>query len=154
MTTPKTAQAVLNLPDNEATFAIDVEGETTGNHYTGSFTVICVPNQRQKAAANVEEATMRRNTEPTVLDANTVYFIKCIAQLQFRVTKCPQWWQDAQMGRDLYDLKPIFEVMEKAIEAETKWREKACADKKPAAPAFDQPNEVAVDDTLPTTDQK
>lgn len=143
------ASAVLNLPNNETTFTVDVEGEVTGNRYTGSFTAICVPNQRQKAAAALLESEMLVSTKGdlSVLDENTRYFIKCIAQLQFRLIKFPTWWQESDGGRNLYDINPIVEAMSKALDAENEWRKKAFEGKK-TEPKFTDRPPTQVDDTI------
>lgn len=136
------AKGAINLPDNKATFTIDVEGEVTGIRYQGNFECICILSQAAKTAASVMEARMRDNL--TQIDDSALLFCRAISQLEFRVIGAPAWWKENDKGRLLPDITPVLRAFNEALKAEENWRQAILKKKEP--PAQNVPPEVKTTD--------
>lgn len=123
MPTPKIQS---DLPPNEKTFSIDVEGDTTKQRSVGQFTCRCVLNLAQRAEADLIEARLNQGLKDVRSTTQTLHFV--LAQLYVRVVKAPNWWRNSYLpdegvpGKLLMDLNVVSRVFEECMTAESEWR--------------------------------
>jgi hypothetical protein len=112
----------MELPNNEAVFSVDVEGETTFKRYDGQFTVRCVLNMGQKHAMELEKTRLLGNySSPTEgLAGIAVIF----ANLRAKITDGPEWWKQSAGGSNIKDENILVELYTNLQRTETEWRQK------------------------------
>lgn len=115
-------ESVKQLPPNEIVFDLMVEGDTTKKMWTGKFKSVCVPTIGQKARASIIEAQL--NNDLLNLDEATKIYHRMVSQCQVRILEAPDWWIASSSGQNLLDFNVLYEVWQKCIDAEGKWREK------------------------------
>lgn len=104
------------------TITIDAVGDTTGEKYTGSFTVRLFLTPRQK----LEISKIRNSIAPGITDSRTSDWQRAevMAQLMVRVEKAPKWWENSDGGADLVDENVVVDVFNAIVDAEAKARAK------------------------------
>jgi hypothetical protein len=109
-----------SLPNNIKTIHIDVEGETTGIRYEGSFGVKCALSIRDKQAVEVSKS---RLTEDMANPSNSLYAMAAmISILRAKIMDFPEWWKEVNYGSDLLDDNVLIELFEKCEQASEDWR--------------------------------
>jgi hypothetical protein len=122
----------MELPKNEATFAVDILGDTTFKKYEGQFTVRCVLTVGQRHAMELEKSRLLGSfASPT--DA-LVGLAEVLATLRARIIEAPEWWKQSAGGSTLSDENILMELYAKVGEVETAWRQKV---KELASPSKD-----------------
>lgn len=115
-------QATMNLPPNEETFEISVQGNVTKQMWVGKFRCVCVPNLRQRSQASVFEKQL--NGDLKTLDEDTVLYHRMVSQLSARILGAPDWWIASNNGQELLDVNVLFELWKNCIRLEGEWKTK------------------------------
>lgn len=123
----------MALPDNSATFTVRVIGEVSQEEYVGEFSCVCVPTAGARNAIIREELRITGDYEN--VPGELLVRGRWIANCRGRITSGPIWWKESRGGEDLMDDNVLKEVYDKALEAESKWREEV----KQKAEALRQP---------------
>lgn len=112
----------MELPKNEASFDVDVQGDTTFKQYQGQFTVRCVLSMGQKHAMELEKSRLLGSyTNPTdELEGLAIIF----ASLRAKVIEAPEWWKQSMGGATVNDENVLIELYNQAEKAEKEWRQK------------------------------
>jgi hypothetical protein len=110
------------LANLEKSFIIDLVGDTTGDKFSGTFTVKCVLSKREEMAADVRRRFILGPSPENALNmlASDAFVL---GQLSVRVTKSPSWWDRSDGGLELVDMNIIAKVFEEATKAELEFRE-------------------------------
>ena len=112
----------MELPKNEATFSVDLVGDTTMKRYEGQFTVRCVLNMGQKHAMELEKNRLMGGFDaPTNALAGMAVLLSSI---RAKVIDSPEWWKQSGAGASLSDDNILVVLYDKIIEAENAWRQK------------------------------
>lgn len=122
----------MELPKNEATFDVDVVGETTLKDYKGQFTVRCILTMGQKHAMELEKSRLLgsyANPTEELLGLAIIF-----ANLRAKITDGPEWWKQSAGGTTIKDENALVDLYNKVLKAEDEWRQKV---KELAAPAAD-----------------
>lgn len=112
---------LLELPNFEYTFALDVKGEESGKRYIGEFTYKR-PNLRQ--SSEIAKFKTRLDGDLTNLDTSISMLHQMLSQLRFCLIKYPDWWSESDFGLDLYDCNVIIELYKEAMDFEKKFDKK------------------------------
>lgn len=130
----------MELPKNEATFDMDIQGDTTFKQYQGLFTCRCILTMGQKHTMELEKSRLLGNyTNPTPdLDGLATIF----ATLRAKVIDGPEWWKQSLGGITISDENTLVELYKKVQKAEQEWRQKVkdLASPPAAAPDSQLPN--------------
>ena len=110
------------LPPIETQIEFECTGETTSKRYSGSFTVKCVLNNFE--ATEVILRSDRYNGGSQTLPVQTALFNRAIAELELRVKSAPEWWSKSDSGRLIFDQNVVFELFNKALEAQKEWKDR------------------------------
>jgi hypothetical protein len=110
------------LPSIETQVEFECTGETTSKRYSGSFTIKCVLNNFE--ATEVILRSDRYNGGSQTLPVQTALFNRAIAELELRIKSSPDWWSKSDSGRLIYDQNVVFELFNKALEAQQEWKER------------------------------
>jgi hypothetical protein len=112
----------MELPKNEATFDVDVLGDTTFKQYQGQFSCRCVLNLGQKHAMELEKSRLLGSySNPTEeLEGLAIIF----ATLRAKLTDGPEWWKQSLGGATIGDENILIELYNKVEKAEKEWRQK------------------------------
>src|ERR1700677_3705622 len=106
----------MELPKNEATFDVDVLGDTTFKHYSGSFTCRCVLSMGQKHGMELEKSRLLGSyTNPTedLKGLATIFAI-----LRAKVVDGPEWWKQSSGGATISDENILIELYDQLEKAE------------------------------------
>lgn len=104
------------LPSNEYTFSVKLKGEKTKTSYEGAFTVKCLLTIAEMSDLGLKIDEYSRGS--TTLIQGVALLIRALAELEVRIIKAPSWWKDSNGGRDLMDTNVVYEVFNKALDAE------------------------------------
>ena len=122
----------MELPKNEATFSVDIVGDTSFKKYDGQFTVRCVLTTGQRHLMELDKSRMLGGSNfPT--DA-LVGLAEVLSTLRARIIEAPEWWKQSGNGNTLTDENILMELYKKVDEAEKAWRQSV---KEMASPAKD-----------------
>lgn len=110
------------LPVNEVTIMFESVGDFTKKRFVGDFTFKCVLNN----AESIQAAIMadRYNGGSTTLPTEVALYNRATAELELRVLSSPKWWSDSDSGRTLMDRGIVFELFNKAMDAQIQWKKK------------------------------
>lgn len=111
----------MSLPSMEHTFSINVQGTDTGRYYDGTFTYVR-PNLHKKS--EIAKMSSRLNEDLKTLPEDIVAFNYICANLFFTITSFPDWWSEANYGRDLYDANVVYEIFKKVTDFENDWQQR------------------------------
>ena len=112
----------MELPKNEATFDVDVLGDTTFKNYNGQFTCRCILNLGQKHSMELEKSRLLGSyTNPTedLKGLATIF-----ANLRAKLVDGPEWWKQSLGGSAINDENILIELYRKVEKAEDEWRQK------------------------------
>ena len=109
----------MELPKNESTFKIDIEGEVTKTKYEGEFTVICKPTLSMKHEHALIKARLMGDLKNPTQDL--YFFSELIATLKTRIVDHPKWWVDSFKNLNTLDENVVVEVYEQIIKASEEW---------------------------------
>ena len=111
----------MSLPVFEAQFAISEVGETTGEKFTGMFTVKRVLSKREESLADIRRRAILGPQPENSLSsvANDAYVL---GQLAVRIVKAPKWWDESDGGLDLLDSNVLAKIFEETLKAEIEFR--------------------------------
>jgi hypothetical protein len=112
----------MELPKNEATFEVDVLGDTTLKQYQGVFTVRCVLSMGQKHAMALEKNRLLGNYANPTDDLLGISII--FANLRHKVVDGPEWWKQSVGGATIKDENVLWAVYDQIVKAEDEWRQK------------------------------
>ena len=112
----------MELPKNEATFDVDIVGDTTFKRYQGNFIVRCVLSTGQRHAMELEKSRLM-GSSPQPTDA-LVGLSEVLGMLRAKVIDAPEWWKQSLGGSNLSDENVLMELYSKIGEEEVKWRQK------------------------------
>lgn len=125
----------MDLPKNEKTFSIDLEGDTTGHKYEGKFSVKCVLSMADKRVLEIEQSRLTLDLQnPT---DNLVAIARVVANLRVRVLDGPVWFEQFIGNLDILDDNVVFELYGNCLDAEKEWRDSL---KKKAEPEIKEGN--------------
>jgi hypothetical protein len=120
----------MELPKNEATFEIDVVGDTTFKHYDGQFTVRCILTMGQKHSMELEKSRLLGSyTNPT---EELLGYAIIFSNLRHKIVEGPEWWKQSNGGSSIKDENVLVALYDKVLKAEDEWRQSV---KKLATPA-------------------
>lgn len=126
MSTSKPLHSSSDLPPNEASFTISLEGDTTKQISKGHFTCHCVLNLAQRAEADLIEARLNQGLKEIRPATQTLHFV--LAQLYVRLKKAPGWWissflpDEGVPGKLLLDWNVVSHIFSECMKAEADWR--------------------------------
>lgn len=103
--------------DNEGTFTIDLEGETTGERFTGKFkTKLKLSHRDSITKDNIKRDLLGRDPDKAGGRAQSLAFIS--SELTVRIIDSPIWFKESSFGLDLLDDSVLAEIYKKAIDLE------------------------------------
>lgn len=110
-----------SLPDSENSFNIsELKGNFTGKIWSGNFSSK-IPNLKLNSQIDKHQALLNGGITPSALPQETVDFHYMIAYLRYCLIEYPNWWKEADMGFELYDINVVKEVYNKARSFEEQW---------------------------------
>lgn len=109
------------LPDMEHSFSIDLEGSLLKKQYQGNFSCK-IPNAKTQAMIAKHKVLLNGGFDEH-LDIGTKNLHHMISYLRYTLIDSPKWWQEADMGYELYDINVIEAVYAKVLEFEKAWME-------------------------------
>ena len=112
----------MELPKNEATFDIDLQGDTTFKQYQGQFTCRCVLSMGQKHAMELERTRLLGNHASPTEDLKGIAII--FANLRAKIIDAPEWWKQSLGGATISDENVLIELYDQVEKAEIEWRQK------------------------------
>ena len=118
------------LPPMEHEFELEEEGNITGATYSGKFRCK-IPNVKTQALIAKHKAMLDGGFE---LDLKTHNLHYMISYLRYTLVEpnpkkgieagYPEWWAQADLGYDLYDVNIIEKVYKTVLDFEKDWLEK------------------------------
>jgi hypothetical protein len=112
----------MELPNNEATFDVDVKGDTTQQEYKGQFTCRCVLTMGQKHAMELEKSRLLGSFANPTDDLIGIAII--FSNLRQKLVDGPEWWKQSVGGTTIKDENVLVEIHGKIQKAENEWRQK------------------------------
>jgi len=112
----------MELPNNEATFDVDVKGDTTQQEYKGQFTCRCVLTMGQKHAMELEKSRLLGSFANPTDDLIGIAII--FSNLRQKLVDGPEWWKQSVGGTTIKDENVLVEIHDKIQKAENEWRQK------------------------------
>lgn len=108
------------LPGSEGEFQIDVEGDLTKKRYLGEFTCK-IMNRKERAMVDKHKAFL--NGEYAMqLDPLTLIYHHKIAYLRYAlIGPYPKFWQNSDLGYELYDENVVNAIYEEVLKFEEQW---------------------------------
>ncbi len=124
----------MAVESNESSFEVRVDGEVTGEIWTGTF----MAKKRLSHRDQLKKDLVRREllggaVGPATERANSTAMI--LSELAVRITKAPKWWTAMGDGLDFQDDNVISAVYDAAMAVE---RDAAEAHKKKAEKAIEE----------------
>jgi len=110
-----------SLPDLDHSFSINVEGILTKKPYSGNFSCK-IPNIKTQAQIAKHRAMLNGGFEEG-LDVATRNMHHMVSYLRYTLTEFPKWWEEADLGYDLFDPNVVEEVYYTVLDFEKKWYE-------------------------------
>lgn len=102
---------------NDAPFSISIEGEVTGEKWTGDFSA----KKRLSHRDALRKDQVRREllgAQPGEPSDRALSIAVILSELSVRLTRTPRWWSEKNGGLDLDDENVLAEVYQKAIDIE------------------------------------
>lgn len=100
-------------------FTIDVNGETTNEHYMGLFKIRPRLTHRELLAQDqVRRDLLGPKGEEA--SAQAVGSAMIFAKIWAHMVSAPDWWTRASKGLDLFDEAPVLAVYDAIVDAEKK----------------------------------
>lgn len=149
MPTSKPLQSSSDLPPNEYTFTISLEGDTTKQISKGQFTCRCVLNLAQRAEADLIEARLNQGLKEIRPATQTLHFV--LSQLYVRLAKAPAWWINSFLpdegvpGKLLLDWNVVSAIFSECMKAEAEWRVAVWGPDEPPKPPIEESDEESGD---------
>jgi hypothetical protein len=112
----------MELPKNEATFEIDVQGDTTFKQYQGQFTCRCILNVGQKHQMELEKSRLMGSYQNPTADLEGLAII--FSNLRAKITDAPEWWKQSLGGATISDENVLIALYDEVQKAEKEWRQK------------------------------
>jgi hypothetical protein len=125
----------MELPKNEATFEVDIVGDTTFKQYQGQFTCRCVLSMGQKHSMELEKSRLLGSSvnKTDELEGMAVIF----ATIRAKIIDSPEWWKQSLGGSSINDENALMAVFDNVEKAEKEWRQKVKDLANPPAPVTD-----------------
>ena len=102
------------MSDNEATFTIDLIGDTTKDRKTGKFKVKKRLSHRDTIALdNYRRNLLGPNPDSASPRAASIAFVS--ADLSVRILDAPTWWKESDGGLELEDDNVLKEIHDKSL---------------------------------------
>jgi len=114
---------ILN-EDGTANITITIVGEITQETYMGTFKVKCMlsPLELIKSDRLYRELLGANSSMANITARNSAF---ALSQLENRIIECPPFWENREIGGGhIVDANILGEVIELAIEAESRYRTK------------------------------
>ena len=108
------------LPSREHSFMVNVQGEETGQTWTGNITYR-KPDIRAKS--EISKLNARLNGDLKHLDEDMKFLHLVIATLTATLVDCPKWLRDANYGLDFDDINVLLDIYQKIKEFDQKYFE-------------------------------
>jgi hypothetical protein len=112
----------MELPKNEATFDVDMLGDTTFKQYQGQFTCRCILNIGQKHSMELEKSRLLGSYVNPTEDLQGLAII--FANLRAKIIEAPEWWKQSAGGTTINDENILVELFKQLQKAEKEWRQK------------------------------
>lgn len=127
------------MNDNNETFSIHVEGDTSGDTWTGNFVTKIWLSHREFLRIDQIRRTLLGETpsNPSDRAANTAAML---AELQVRLVEYPPFWKDSGYGLDLVDDNVVGAIWDKV---QDKVKERLAAKQKAAKAQQDRMRDEA-----------
>ena len=110
-----------NLPKNEKTLDLDIEGFVTGVKYQGQFIVKCILDIAGNHALEMEKTRLQADyANPTDGLAGISEYL---AEIRARTIKAPDWWTNNSNGYTIIDQNVLIQIFNKCKEAEQQWKD-------------------------------
>lgn len=104
------------------TFSIHVVGETTGETWTGDFTVKTRLSKIEQCLQDNAFRFYLGESNPQYASVEVQSIATVLSQLKVRITKAPKWWEEAKQGERLEDDAVLKAVYDGAMKAEADYR--------------------------------
>lgn len=111
-----------SLPDMTHRFEVDMKGQLTNLSYKGDF-VCKIPSAKDQSAIAKHKAYLNGGFDDG-LDVGTKNLHHMISYLRYTLKEFPKWWEDNDLGYELYDVNVIETVYGFVLEFEQSWMEK------------------------------
>ena len=123
----------MNLPKNEKSFMLTVEGDVTSHKYEGQFTVKCVLSMADKRLLEIEQSRLSVDLlNPT---NDLVAISRVVANLRVRVMDAPDWFDQIIGNLDVLDDNVIFEIYSECLKASSEWKDELKKKSQPEEPS-------------------
>lgn len=110
------------LPEMEHDFEVKVEGQVTKHPYEGPFRCK-IPNLKDQSAIAKHRAYLNGGYDKS-LDVGTKNLHHMVSYLRYTLVSYPQWWEDTDLGYELFDANVVETVYGTVLEFEQGWMEK------------------------------
>lgn len=108
-----------DMPPTETDVQIEVVGEVTKKKFIGEFTVK-IPRRKEQCLIDKHRAFLN-GPSPENLEPATLKFHHMIAYLRYVVIDSPKWWQEADLGYDMYDENVVQALYDEVLKFEVEW---------------------------------
>lgn len=98
----------------DKSFSIHVEGETTGNTWTGDFKAKIALSRRDIITRDRIRRDLLGNSGGQV-EQHAADLASAYAELKVRITDAPAWFLESDYGLDMADEAPMAVVFQKAM---------------------------------------
>lgn len=106
-----------------STFSFHSVGETTGETFTGDFTVKPILSFGARALADADKRRFLGNPENTASISEDLLSIAImISQIKYRIIKAPTWFNETSALEDMVDSNILTELFAKVIDVEKQYR--------------------------------
>lgn len=106
-------------PPTETDVQIEVVGEVTKKKFIGEFTVK-IPRRKEQCLIDKHRAFLNGPGAEN-LESATLKFHHMISYLRYVVVDSPKWWQESDLGYELYDENVVQALYDKVLEFEVEW---------------------------------
>ena len=114
------------LPDMTHRFEINMKGQLTNLPYKGEF-VCKIPSAKDQSAIAKHKAYLNGGFEQG-LDVGTKNLHHMVSYLRYTLEEFPKWWEERDLGYELYDVNVIETVYGFVLEFEQGWMNKVWGD--------------------------
>lgn len=108
-----------DMPPTETDVQVEAVGDVTKRKFIGEFTVK-IPRRKEQCLIDKHRAFLN-GPAPENLEPATLKFHHMISYLRYVVTQSPKWWQESDLGYELYDENVVQAVYDKVLEFEVEW---------------------------------
>lgn len=108
-----------SMPETEGSFELDVRGDTTNQPFRGTFR--CKILTRKDRASVAKHRAFLNGPLEGQLDLGTLTYHYMVAYLRFALTEYPKFWEESDLGYDLYDTNVVEEVYKQVMKFEEDW---------------------------------